>query len=37
MKNLIKLFVFAAIITFASSCKEDEGNLPNISFKTGGS
>ena len=34
-----KIFSFIAVllaITFISSCEKDEGKLPNIAFKTGG-
>ncbi|MBI1837379.1 MAG: hypothetical protein HYR91_08960 [Flavobacteriia bacterium] len=36
MKNLAKMIIVSMSIFFISSCEKDEGNLPNISFKTGG-
>lgn len=36
MKTIFKVLVPAAMLLFAS-CEKDEGKLPNISFKTGGS
>ncbi len=32
-----QLLVFAAAFTLFASCEKDEGKLPNIAFKTGGS
>ena len=38
MKNYIKsLLVVSLGLLFITSCEKDEGNLPTISFKTGGS
>ncbi len=36
MKNLFKTLVLLALVAFICSCEKDKGNLPNISFKTGG-
>lgn len=36
MKNINYIFIFLATFSILSSCKKDEGKLPNISFKTGG-
>jgi hypothetical protein len=36
MKSVLKILVPAALLLF-TSCEKDEGKLPNISFKTGGS
>lgn len=36
MKTIFKVLFPAAMLLFAS-CEKDEGKLPNISFKTGGS
>lgn len=37
MKNIIKAIFFLSVVVFFASCEKDEGKLPNISFKTGGS
>lgn len=37
MKNIIKAILFISIIGYFISCEEDEGLLPQISFKTGAS
>lgn len=37
MKNILKSIALVAITIFIISCKKDEGKLPNIAFKTGGS
>jgi hypothetical protein len=37
MKKFIQYFYILGIITLVSSCDRDEGKLPSISFKTGGS
>jgi hypothetical protein len=34
MNRIIKSIFLFGIISFVSACKKDEGNLPNISFKT---
>lgn len=37
MKKIFSILAIATVSAFAfSSCEEDEGKLPNISFKTGG-
>ncbi len=35
MKNIIAIACCVAALTIFSSCEEDEGKIPNISFKTG--
>src|SRR4051812_29776095 len=37
MKIAFNYIVIIAILVIISSCEKDEGKLPNISFKTGGS
>lgn len=37
MKNILKSILLLSVIFFISSCEKDEGKLPDISFKTGGS
>ncbi len=37
MKNIIITSLTIGLLAFVSACKKDEGNLPAISFKTGGS
>lgn len=36
MKTLVKLIFVFGMLAMISSCEKDEGKLPNISFKTGG-
>jgi hypothetical protein len=36
MKSIFKLFLLLFVISNLSSCEKDEGLLPAISFKTGG-
>lgn len=35
MKNILAIACCIAALTIFSSCEEDEGKIPNISFKTG--
>lgn len=37
MKNHIQTIALFLAVLFIASCEKDEGKLPNISFKTGGS
>jgi hypothetical protein len=37
MKNILKTVCLAMLLSVAISCDKDEGKLPNIAFKTGGS
>lgn len=37
LKSFIAIIALVSTITFLSSCEKDEGKLPNIAFKTGGS
>jgi VCBS repeat-containing protein len=37
MKNILLSIMLLSVIALISSCEKDEGKLPNISFKTGGS
>jgi hypothetical protein len=37
MKNFISAMTIALLALTITSCEKDEGKLPNISFKTGGS
>jgi len=37
MKNSIQTIALFLAILFSASCEKDEGKLPNLSFKTGGS
>ncbi len=37
MKNILKSIVLFLATVLIISCKKDEGKLPNIAFKTGGS
>jgi hypothetical protein len=37
MKTIFRSFILLSIIALISSCEKDEGKLPTISFKTGGS
>lgn len=37
MKNIFLAIICVSLIALFSSCEKDEGKLPNISFKTGGS
>lgn len=37
MKKIMTMFLVVAISSIMTSCEKDGGNLPNISFKTGGS
>lgn len=37
MNNFLKSALLFSILALISSCEKDEGRLPNISFKTGGS
>ena len=37
MKPIFISLLFLSLVTVFSSCEEDEGRLPNISFKTGDS
>jgi hypothetical protein len=36
MKTLVKLIFVFGMLAMISSCEKDEGKLPNISFKSGG-
>lgn len=37
MKNILKAMILFTAVILIGSCEKDEGKLPNISFKTGGS